>query len=66
MAEQCEMEMNRLSPTLLASWLQGINHRNEELPAKHTHPRLPPPEVGEGADGEGADSVVHGRSYREG
>lgn len=61
MAEQCEMEMNRLSPTLLASWLQGINHRNEELSAKHTHPRLPPPEVGEGADG-----VAHGRSYREG
>ena len=37
------MEMNRLSPALLASWLQGINHSDEELPAKHHQPRLLPP-----------------------
>ena len=49
MAAQYEMEMNRLSPALLASWLQGINHRNEELPAKHHHPRLLPPKVGRDA-----------------
>lgn len=61
MAAQYEMEMNRLSPALLASWLQGINHRNEELPAKHHHPRLLPPKVG-----RDADSVACGRAYREG
>ena len=43
MAAQYEMEMNRLSPALLAAWLQGINHSDEDLPAKHHQPRLLPP-----------------------